>query len=78
MPHIVPIESVSIREGSHVSDSLRSIRKIKEILNRQGMIEPLLAYKGTLEVGRQVWDAERLIAARELGWTTVLITDGSY
>lgn len=75
MPRVVAIDEVSIREGTHVSPR---IGKIKEILQRQGIIEPLLAYRGTLEVGRQAWDAERLIAARKLGWDTVLITDGSY
>ena len=77
MPRVVPTDSVTIREGTYVS-SRRSIEKIKRILELQGLIEPLIAYRGTLEVGRQVWDAERLIAARELGWSTVLITDGTY
>lgn len=78
MPRVVPIEDVTIREGTEVSSHRRSIEKIKDILDEQGLIEPLLAYRGTLEVGRQVWDAERLIAAREMGWKTVLITDGTY
>lgn len=78
MPQLVSINDVSIREGTHVTRSRRTLEKIKDTLQRQGLIEPLIAYQGTLELGRQVWDAERLIAARELGWDTVLITDGSY
>ena len=74
MPRVVDIALVTSRS------TLRplSLKKVKATLQRQGLIEPLVVYPGTLEVGREPWDHERLIAARELGWQTVLVTDGRY
>lgn len=76
MPKIVPISEVSIRP-QEPPVSRHAVKRIKKILDEQGLIEPLIV-NSAMQVGRRVWDAERLVAAQELGWTTVLVTDGRY
>lgn len=56
--------------------SLWHIRKMAEVLQRQGQIEPLQVYREgeflrTFE--QDAWGAETVIAARALQWPTLLV-----
>jgi hypothetical protein len=74
MAQILPIELVIPRFPS----SDWTVRKMKAVLNKQGQIEPLQVrrYEDAWTVFDQdPWGHEIIYAARELGWTTLLVVE---
>lgn len=72
MATVVNIQDVKYPPDYRQS-SARTIGKFCEILNRQGLIEPLVV--DSLGNKQLIWsdDADRLDAALTLGWPTVII-----
>lgn len=68
---IVPTSSVKVAAGYEPSD--REVRKVVPFLLVQGLIEPMkLNHNG--EIGPiDPWDPARLVAAKQLGWATVIV-----
>jgi hypothetical protein len=70
------------RVGSLVDPSPYFVKKMKEVLVKQGQIEPLQVKRVELtpdlifyKVFDQGWGKEILFAARALGWKTILIVE---
>lgn len=60
------------------SSSKYAVRKMKATLSKQGQIEPLQVYKiddHYIVFHDDPWGNEIVYAARELGWTTLLVVD---
>jgi len=71
MAHIVPIEQVTI--APKYRNEYYSTRTLRRILTNQGQIEPMVVDE-YYQCGYKTHDAERLIAAQQLEWATILIT----
>jgi hypothetical protein len=69
---VVPIEQVKPLEAEN-----SSVRKMVEVLDRQGQIEPLqvkvLAENSYTTFEQDAWGDEIIYAAKRLGWKTLLI-----
>lgn len=50
------------------------INKIKGVLNKQGQIEPLQVDSNYVCFNQEPYGAEIIEAAKELGWTTLLVS----
>jgi hypothetical protein len=79
MATVVPIESISLHNGTN---SKRSVRTMMEVLKKQGQIEPLQVRKHIPKSGppfyttfnEDVHGEDIVRAAQELEWPTILIT----
>ena len=72
---VVPIDRV-VPLGD--SSSRYAVQRVKAVLEKQGQIEPLQVYKFDehyLVFHDDPWGNEIVYAARELGWTTLLIQE---
>ena len=60
------------------SSSPYAVRKMKEILTKQGQIEPLQVHKtgeNYIVFHNDPWGNEIIYAARELNWDTLLVVE---
>lgn len=72
---IVPIEQVvDLKDSS----SPWAVAKMKAVLQKQGQIEPLQVRRAGSKFvvfSQDPWANEIIYAARELGWTTLLVVE---
>ncbi len=72
---VVITNSVKVSEGFEASDY--DVHKLKPILERQGLIEPLKLDRNS-EIGRiDSYDPARLEACKQLNWPTVITAPDS-